>query len=45
MFLIFSYEILSLDEEELFMPVKESKGKLLFASMVQSGILNCQTLH
>lgn len=45
MCLIFSYEILGFVEEEVFMPTKEGKGKLLFASMARSEILNRQTLN
>lgn len=45
MCLIFSYEILGFVEEEVFMPTKEGKGKLLFANMARSEILNCQTLN
>lgn len=45
MCLIFSYEILGFVEEEVFMPTKEGKGKLFFASMARSEILNCQALN
>lgn len=45
MFLIFSYEILCLVEEEVFVPMEEGKGKLFFACMALSEILSCQTLN
>lgn len=45
MFLIFSYEIFCVVEEDVFKPVKEGMGELLlFAIMARSGILKMPNL-